>query len=456
MSKVLIPPKPEGVTWTDDQWKAIMAKDQDILVAAAAGSGKTAVLVERIIQKILSEEDPINVDQLLVVTFTNASAAEMKHRIGEALEKAIEANPGSKHLRKQLSLLNKASISTLHSFCLEVIRKYYYFIDIDPGFRIADDTEIQLIRDEVMDELFEAEYAKQDNEAFFKLVDSFTNDRSDAALMDIIQSVYNFSMANPEPDKYLQTIVSLYDVQDAAIEELPFLQALRFDIKLQLTAAKELFQRGLDITKLPNGPAPLAETFVNDLQLIETLILAEKDSWATLYEAMQALSFSKAKTVKKGEYDETLVKKAKDLRDKAKKKITTLKEELFFRRLESFLRDMVEMKPLIETMVYLVKEFSQRFKTVKQEKRIVDYGDLEHYCLEILTADEGEFLPSEAAIAYQDHFKEVFVDEYQDVNLVQETILKLVTKGEEQNGNLFMVGDVKQSIYRFRLAEPNL
>ena len=456
MSKVLIPPKPEGVTWTDDQWKAIMVKGKDILVAAAAGSGKTAVLVERIIQKILSEEDPINVDQLLVVTFTNASAAEMKHRIGEALEKAIEANPGSKHLRKQLSLLNKASISTLHSFCLEVIRKYYYFIDIDPGFRIADDTEIQLIRDEVMDELFEAEYAKQDNEAFFKLVDSFTNDRSDAALMDIIQSVYNFSMANPEPDKYLQSIVSLYDVQDTAIEELPFMQALRFDIKLQLTAAKELFQRGLDITKLPNGPAPLAETFVNDLQLIETLILAEKDSWATLYEAMQALSFSKAKTVKKGEYDETLVKKAKDLRDKAKKKITTLKEELFFRRLESFLRDMVEMKPLIETLVYLVKEFSQRFKTVKQEKRIVDYGDLEHYCLEILTADEGEFLPSEAAIAYQDHFKEVFVDEYQDVNLVQETILKLVTKGEEQNGNLFMVGDVKQSIYRFRLAEPNL
>src|SRR6478672_5990328 len=159
MDNVLnIPPKPENVTWTEDQWKAIMAKNKDILVAAAAGSGKTAVLVERIIQKILSVDDPIDVDELLVVTFTNASAAEMRHRIGEALEKAIDDNPGSRHLRKQLSILNIASISTLHSFCMEVIRKYYYLIDVDPGFRIADVTEAQLIRDEVMDVLLEEEY----------------------------------------------------------------------------------------------------------------------------------------------------------------------------------------------------------------------------------------------------------------------------------------------------------
>ncbi|MCL6570434.1 MAG: helicase-exonuclease AddAB subunit AddA [Bacillus sp. (in: Bacteria)] len=460
MSNLLIPPIPKNVTWTEDQWKAIMAKDKDILVAAAAGSGKTAVLVERIIQKILSIEDPIDVDELLVVTFTNASAAEMRHRIGEALEKAIDENPGSRHLRKQLSLLNKASISTLHSFCMEVIRKYYYLIDVDPGFRIADETEAQLIRDEVMDELLEKEYGKKDNEAFFILVDSFTSDRSDDALKDIVRSIYDFARSNSLPEHYLQSIVTMYHVADVSnVDELPFVQSLLFDIELQLEAAKEMIKRGLELTKLPAGPAPRAENFSDDLLVIDTLILAQKDSWATLYQAMQTWSFSRAKQVKGDHYDKELTDKAQKLREKAKKKIQDIKEELFSRKPESFLHDMEEMRPLIESLVQLVKEFSDRFAKVKREKGLVDYADLEHYCLEILTGEtspDGEFFPSEAAQAYRRHFKEVFVDEYQDTNMVQETILKLVTKEDVLNGNLFMVGDVKQSIYRFRLAEPNL
>jgi ATP-dependent helicase/nuclease subunit A len=460
MSNLLIPPIPKNVTWTEDQWKAIMAKDKDILVAAAAGSGKTAVLVERIIQKILSIEDPIDVDELLVVTFTNASAAEMRHRIGEALEKAIDENPGSRHLRKQLSLLNKASISTLHSFCMEVIRKYYYMIDVDPGFRIADETEAQLIRDEVMDELLEKEYGKKDNEAFFILVDSFTSDRSDDALKDIVRSIYDFARSNSLPENYLQSIVTMYHVADVSnVDELPFVQALLFDIELQLEAAKEMIKRGLELTKHPAGPAPRAENFSDDLLVIDTLILAQQDSWATLYQAMQTWSFSRAKQVKGDQYDKELIDKAQKLREKAKKKIQDIKDELFSRKPESFLRDMEEMRPLIESLVQLVKEFSDRFAKVKREKGLVDYADLEHYCLEILTGEpppDGEFLPSEAARAYRRHFKEVFVDEYQDTNMVQETILKLVTKEDVLNGNLFMVGDVKQSIYRFRLAEPNL
>ena len=460
MSNSFIPPKPADATWTEDQWKAIMAKNKDILVAAAAGSGKTAVLVERIIQKILSTDDPINVDELLVVTFTNASAAEMRHRIGEALEKAIDADPGSRHLRKQLSLLNKASISTLHSFCMEVIRKYYYLIDVDPGFRIADETEAQLIRDEVMDELFEVEYGKPENEAFFNLVDSFTSDRSDDALQDIVRSIYDFARSNPIPEQYLQSIIDMYNVVPTTnIEDLPFVQALLFDIELQLEAAKEMIKRGLEITKLPNGPAPRAENFLDDLHVIDTLIKAKEDSWETLYQAMQTWSFSRAKPVKGDHFDKELAEKAQKLREKAKKKIQDIKEELFSRKPESFLRDMDEMRPLVDMLVYLVKEFSNRFEKVKKEKGLVDYADLEHNCLGILTkgvSAEGEFLPSEAALSYRGHFKEVYCDEYQDTNMVQETILKLVTKDEEANGNLFMVGDVKQSIYRFRLAEPNL
>ncbi|MGZ4159240.1 MAG: helicase-exonuclease AddAB subunit AddA [Neobacillus sp.] len=460
MSNFVIPPKPKGVTWTEDQWKAIMANNKDILVAAAAGSGKTAVLVERIIQKILSAEDPIDVDELLVVTFTNASAAEMRHRIGEALEKAIDQDPGSRHLRKQLSLLNKASISTLHSFCMEVIRKYYYLIDVDPGFRIADTTEAQLIRDEVLDELFEEEYGKGDNEPFFNLVDSFTSDRSDSALQDIVRSIFDFASSNPLPEQYLQSIVSMYEVDsNTKLEDLPFIQALGFDIELQLVAAKEMIIRGLEITKLPGGPAPRAENFLEDINVIDTLILAKKDSWSTLYQAMQTWSFSRAKQVKGDQYDKNLTEKAQKLRDKAKDKIKSIKDELFLRKPESFLGDMEEMRPLIETLVQLVKDFSDRFEKAKRDKGLVDYADLEHYCLGILTSgtdSNGEFLPSEAALSFRSHFKEVFVDEYQDTNMVQETILKLVTHEDEVTGNLFMVGDVKQSIYRFRLAEPNL
>lgn len=457
--KMAIPPKPADATWTDDQWKAIMAKGRDILVAAAAGSGKTAVLVERIINKILSEEDPINVDELLVVTFTNASAAEMRHRIGEALEKAINANPKSVHLIKQVSLLNKASISTLHSFCLEMIRKYYYMTDIDPGFRIADETEAQLLRDEVLEDLFEVEYGKEGNDAFFALVDTFTNDRSDTALQDIIRDLYDIARSNPSPDQYLDSIVAMYDVEGTSnIEQLPFVRSLLKDVDLQLMGARKLLEYGFELTKLPGGPAPRAENFIADLNVVHTLIEAKNDSWATLYKAMQSWSFGRTKTCKGEAYDDGLVEKSKKLRDQAKKIISDLQEELFGRRPESFIRDMAEMRPHIETLVSLVKDFSVRFDQVKTEKGLVDFADLEHYCLEILSTqgEGGTLMPSEAALACRNQFKEVLVDEYQDVNMVQEAILQLVTADLEKNGNLFMVGDVKQSIYRFRLAEPNL
>jgi ATP-dependent helicase/nuclease subunit A len=460
MSNFVVPPIPEGETWTFDQWKAINVKNKNILVAAAAGSGKTAVLVNRIIQKIISVEEPINVDELLVVTFTNASAAEMRHRIGEALEKAIDQDSGSRHLRKQLGLLNKASISTLHSFCMEVIRKYYYLIDIDPGFRIADETEAQLMRDEVMDELFEDEYGKKDNHAFFNLVDTFTSDRSDTALQEIVRSIYDFARSNPSPEKYLQDMVSMYEVTAAVkLDDLPYIQTLRYDIELQLVGALELIKQGLAVTKLPGGPAPRAENFLDDERVIDTLIQANRDSWAAMYQKMQTWEFSRASGVKGDQYDKELAKRAQKLRDKAKEKVKEMKEELFSRRPESFLNDMEKMRPLIETLADLVRAFTVQFEKAKREKGLVDYADLEHYCLEILTEGTtpiGEFLPSEAALAYRRHFIEVFVDEYQDTNMVQETILKLVAKDDATNGNLFMVGDVKQSIYRFRLAEPNL
>lgn len=459
MTNINIPDKPNDVTWTDDQWKAIMLSGKDTLVAAAAGSGKTAVLVERMIRKIVSA-DPINVDELLVVTFTNASAAEMKHRIGEVLEKEINANPGSRHLKKQLALLNKAHISTIHSFCLEVIRKYYYLIDLDPGFRIADETEAQLLRDECIDNLFEEEYGKSDNLSFFDLVDAFTNDRSDDALQKIIQDVYDFSRANPTPAAYLTSLIEMYDLkEDTEIENLPFAKELLFHIDLQLEGVKQLLEYGLGLTKLPGGPAPRASNFTDDLTIVEILQKAKTVSWNTLYQAMQNLKFSRAKACKGDEYDPALVEEGQKVRERVKKILQEMQSELFARLPQSFMKDMREMKPHVETLVKLVQAFANSFQTVKAEKGLVDFADLEHYCLEILkeqSVNENSLSPSSAALAYRTQFKEVLIDEYQDVNLVQESILQLVTSDSEANGNLFMVGDVKQSIYRFRLAEPNL
>ncbi|MGF2615302.1 helicase-exonuclease AddAB subunit AddA [Rossellomorea vietnamensis] len=454
-----IPMKPEDATWTDDQWKAIWAKGRDILVAAAAGSGKTAVLVERIIQKMLDKEDGINVDELLVVTFTNASAAEMRHRIGTALEKAITADPGSYHLRRQLSLLNRASISTLHSFCLEVIRKYYYLIDIDPGFRILDDTEGELLRDEVLDELFEEEYGKEDNDSFYKLVDTFTNDRSDAALQDMIRKLYDFSRSHPDPDAWLGNLVDMYDVEEeGSIDDLPFIEALKFDVLLSLKGAQALFQQAYDLTKEPGGPAPRAENFLDDLALTERISSSFQQSWSEGYAVFQSIKFSRLKPCKGDEFDPSLVEEAKAMRDKGKKMVEKIAEDFFSRKPETYLRDMKKMREVVQSLVEAVRGFSQKFNSLKNEKGVVDFADLEHFCLEILTEKEGteELKPSFAAAQYRKQFKEVLVDEYQDTNLVQESILGLVTADEESKGNLFMVGDVKQSIYRFRLAEPNL
>jgi ATP-dependent helicase/nuclease subunit A len=384
----------------------------------------------------------------------------MKHRIGEALEKAIDRQPGSSHLRKQLSLLNRASISTLHSFCLEVIRKYYYLTDIDPGFRIADATEAELLRDEVLDELFESEYGKENNESFYLAVDTFTNDRSDIALQNLIRKLYDFSLSHPNPDRWLDMLVQMYDIsEDATIDSLPFADILRFDINLQLKGACDMLREALELSKQPGGPSPRAENYLEDLAIVERLMSASSKTWEDLFAEMHIWKFSRAKTCKGDEYDPALVKAADDLRKNAKGLLEKVRDELFSRKPEYFIRDMREMRGVIATLIDLVKKFSERFLAVKKEKGLVDFSDLEHYCLEILTepGEAGEArVPSEAAKAYRKQFKEVLVDEYQDTNMVQETILNLVTKDSEYDGNLFMVGDVKQSIYRFRLAEPNL
>ncbi|MFJ8234610.1 helicase-exonuclease AddAB subunit AddA [Ureibacillus sp. NPDC094379] len=457
-----IPTKGPDVTWTDEQWKAIWATGQDTLVSAAAGSGKTAVLINRMIEKVISEENPIDVDELLVVTFTNASAAEMRHRMAEALEKEIAKNPQNQHLRRQLSLVNKAQISTLHSFCLSIVKQYAYLIDIDPGFRIANEGESALLRDDVLAEVLEAAYDQEDEErvnAVYRLVDSFTSDRDDQAIEILIDKLYEMSRVHPEPTKWLRSLPEQYDLpENITVDDLPFIEPLKKAIKFSLEEALAHIQEVRQYALKPDGPAPYAETAELDFGLIQEAIRRiENCSWQETYDYFVTLKWARLASVKKDSCDPDLQDKAKKKREQAKKVMTTIKDSFFARKPERLLDEIRLMAPMITTLVELTEQFGEQFTTAKLERGLVDFSDLEHFALQILTEDaDGILVPSQVAKDFQQRFKEVLVDEYQDTNNLQETILQLVKSGNEANGNMFMVGDVKQSIYRFRLAEPML
>ncbi|MGI2293965.1 helicase-exonuclease AddAB subunit AddA [Paenibacillus sp. GXUN7292] len=450
-------PKPEGSQWTDDQWTAIDTSGANILVAAAAGSGKTAVLVERIIRKISHNTD---VDRLLVATFTKAAAAEMKERISIALEKQLAVNPHSEHLRKQLALMNRASITTLHSFCLDAIRRYYPLLELDPGFRIANETESELLRLEVLDELFEQRYnAAAEHGSFLQLVDYFGGERGDEPLYRLVQQLFQFSQSHPWPEYWLEQMAEAYRISDPAeLEQSVWAQSLRQSIILAADGAILLLREAKLAAEQPGGPLAYVQTISEELQLIEAARAAlESGGWNEWTAAFRAVQFGRLKAVRGDGLDKLLQGRCKELREAAKKQIGTLSHELFSRTLEQFAEEVEQLAPLMEALSQLVITFSQGYEAAKRQKGLLDFGDLEHYCLRILRSPQStpsHLLPSEAALEYQRQFEEILLDEYQDTNAVQEAIVQLLSR--DSPGNRFMVGDVKQSIYRFRLAEPQL
>lgn len=446
------------VQWTKEQEQAIYTSGTNILVAAAAGSGKTAVLVERIIQKLLNKENPVDIDALLVVTFTNAAAQEMRNRVGLALEKALESEPHSIHLKKQLSLLQRASISTLHSFCLDVVKQYAYLLDIDPGFRIGDGMEMDLIKQDVLDDLFEEWYGDETGkvEEFFAVVDRFSSDRSDVDVEQLILDLYHFSVQNPQPEQWLDSLAEAYQIpEDWQEEDLEFLDILKYEVRNQFTALREQMEQAMEIARETDGPYAYIETIEADLKGLSE---AEEhmDSWDNLTAYMSAYKFARLSS-KKMDCNEDKKDAVKKLREVYKNNFNKIKENWLSRTLDRHIADMRELYPVVKKLTELVKEFKDRFTSIKREKALVDFSDLEHYCLELLSDNEeaDAIKPSSVAKYFQEKFVEVLVDEYQDTNLVQETIIRLVSKQEEP-GNIFMVGDVKQSVYRFRHAEPGL
>ena len=434
------------VKWTNEQLQAIEEKGSNILVAAAAGSGKTAVLVERIIHKIIDEKMDIN--NMLVVTFTNAAASEMRERILEAIYKQLEKDPQNIHLQRQITLLNKASICTIHSFCLDVIRNNFYEIDMPSNFRIADTAEIALLKQDTLDDLFEQKY-EENNKEFINLLETYASYHGDEALQELVLTIYDFIQSSPFPEKWLQEKLQEFKVskeQDfgATVWGKILLKYVKEEIEEAILWLQGMHNNMYKYIELAKFTQTIAEDIINLQDILET-----SDSWDTTYQKLQNSDLFKKWPVDKGVTLE-LKEEAKALRDKVKKKINEKVTKIVPRDSYSINSDFEKLLPILTNLCNLVLEFSKNFAQRKKEKNCMDFNDIEHFALKILVGNNEE--KTEAAKKYQEKFLEIAVDEYQDSNLVQEAILTSISNGN----NIFMVGDVKQSIYKFRGAKPEL
>jgi len=447
------------VRWTQEQRKVIEARNCNLLVAAAAGSGKTAVLVERIITMITDEKNPIDIDQLLVVTFTNAAAAEMRERIAKAISDKLDKMPSNKHLYKQLTLLQRASITTIHSYCLDIIRKNFHILNIDPKFRVADQTEILLLKSDILKELLEDLYTNGD-ESFYDLVESYSGSKYDYPLEELILGMYNFVQSNPWPKKWLEDNVELFNIStNEEFEKTKWVKIIKenFNITLEGLRAKAIL--AIEICKQPYGPEKYIDNLKQDIILLDDLIAGSKTTYSNMVNSLENISFSRLGRCSK-DVDEDLKQKVKNIRDdEIKAGIKDLKTKIILKPIDKIIEDLNNLYPVMQTLIKVVEEFTCRFQKAKNNKNIVDFNDIEHFALNILLEDgscEGEIITSHVAKEERNRFVEIMIDEYQDSNLVQETILTSISREGISKPNIFMVGDVKQSIYRFRLARPEL
>ncbi|HBF6355421.1 TPA: helicase-exonuclease AddAB subunit AddA [Clostridioides difficile] len=448
--------------WTKEQLEVIESRECNLLVAAAAGSGKTAVLVERIIQMITSRENPIDIDKLLVVTFTNAAASEMRERIGDAIGKALDENPENKHLQNQLVLLNKSSITTIHSFCLDVIKSNFHRVSLDPNFRIGDQTECAILKQEAIEEVFEDLYEERD-EGFLNLVESYAERGGDKEVQDIILGIYSFAMASPEPKKWLIDSAERFNIdENFDFSQSIWARAILDTVKIEINGLCLNMERALKEVESIEELETFAEKLSVEYKKIADISQACNKSWDEAYKKMASMSFENyVKGVKRiskdaPSYIKESKEKAKTIRDKTKKSLESIVSATFNKDNDSIREEIKYLYNIVKPISNVVLRFEEEYSNKKREKGIIDFNDIEHFALNILTDvdEKGNIIPSDIAVGYRNKFYEIFIDEYQDSNLVQEVLLKAVANTETPNR--FMVGDVKQSIYRFRQAKPEL
>ncbi len=452
------------VLWTDEQTGAISGASCNFLVAAAAGAGKTAVLVERIIRKITDAENPVDIDRLLVVTFTNAAAAEMRERIGASLGRILdEAQRGGRkdmdNLQRQLALLGKAGITTIHSFCLDVIRNYFHMTDLDPAFRIADDTEALLLQMEALEELFESRYEPENcTEEFLNLVECYGS-RDDSRLMELVLDIYGFVRSHPWPEVWLEEAAEDFNVTGGLnFGDTKWAKELIKSAAVELLGLREALGKAIRTAEISEGLSPYIGVLQEDNLRVKSMLEAcsDKNNWDRLHGELRSLEFSRLPNAGKTA-DATVREEVKGLRDDVKGRLNKMKKEFISGDSEELVMDMRQLYPVMKSLIDLVLEFIHKYREKKKQKNVVDFSDLEHYCLKVLTErKDGKVHSTQAARELRRRFEEIFIDEYQDSNLTQEVVLNMVSREEEGSPNIFMVGDVKQSIYRFRQAKPEL
>ena len=456
-----------SVRWTEEQKKVIDVRNKNVLVSAAAGSGKTAVLVERILSLVCGEgedEKPLDVDRLLVVTFTKAAAAEMRERVGLALEKRLEADPENEHLQKQQTLIHSAQITTIDSFCQYVIRNYFHQIDLDPAFRIGDEGELKLLKGDVVQELLEEHYGAEDPEErarFTEFVEVYATGKSDVAIENLILQLYEFAVSYPYPKRWLAECMEPYRAQtEEDLERSPWMQFLMNYVNRTFADLEQEIRRMLDICHLPGGPYMYEDAVQADLLQVQELLSCR--GYENIRERLTDLSFARLSTKKDPNVEEERKNQIKAFRESMKKSLKDLKEKFFNLPLTGVLDVIQKAAPTTAVLLSLTAEFADRYQEKKRLKNLADFPDLEHLALEILVEDveTGEdsrmkIVPTDAARELSARYAQIMIDEYQDSNLIQEIILNSVSRGQGIP-NVFMVGDVKQSIYRFRLARPEL
>lgn len=442
-----------GVSWTTEQQQVIDLRNRNILVSAAAGSGKTAVLVERIVKIITDKNHPVDIDHLLIVTFTNAAAAEMRERIGNAIEKALDEQPGDEHLLRQLTLIHNAQITTIDSFCLYVVRNHFHEIDLEPNFRIGDEGELKLLREDVLGRVLEQNY-EEPSEAFSDFVEGYASGRTDAALNEMILQLYEFSRSYPWPEKWLDSFVGAYRIETREeLDRAEWLAPLTENICFVLKDCEQLLKQALAITQQDDGPDMYEKAVQSDLEKYEGL--AGLTSFCELSEALSDIKYDRLASSRGFEGDPDKLELVKSLREQAKDVVKKLCKQYFFCSPEMMIEQLERTEPMLEEVVRLTKQFADEFAAAKRRKNLVDFHDVEHFALQILVDEETE-KAKKTAEEFRDTFEEIMIDEYQDSNEVQETLLRSISREERGENNIFMVGDVKQSIYRFRLARPEL
>lgn len=443
-----------AIIYSTEQQQVIDVRKSNVLVSAAAGSGKTAVLVERILRLLTQKEERVSLHQLLVVTFTKLAAQEMRERIGKGIEAAIEREDDPlviRHLLKQLTLLPTAKITTLHSFCLELLKNHYPILKLDPKFKIGNETELVLMQEELLDEILEEEY-ELESPAFLEIIESFSPGKNDEPLKELILSIYRFSMSYPWPKKWLEESINamaLESVEDVVHSK--YYQILLKDLEDAFERISLYMKEIKELMELEGGPTKYLETYNGYQNFIEEFQLCIREKRFTeLSKVIKSKNIPALSRATKG-FDKELAKEAKEYFDEIKKIVQNQCPKLVLP--SSLIEEIKQISKHGKELTRLTFRFMDGFALAKERKGIVDFNDFEHFSLKLLY-NEGEF--SELAQNYKMQFYEVLVDEYQDTNEVQEAILRAVSKQLQPNNNLFMVGDLKQSIYRFRLAKPEI